>query len=148
MIDESQVAYCGLYCGDCIIRNGRLAILAQELLSQMRNPEFGKLAEGLPKIMPDSFEPLKDYKRCIRVLESMIHLDCDKLCKDGGGSTDCSIRACCQDTGIEGCWLCDEFESCKNLSWINPVNKDAHRQNIRIIRQNGVDEFLKGSKHW
>ncbi|MBU1053646.1 MAG: DUF3795 domain-containing protein [Proteobacteria bacterium] len=145
---ESQVAYCGLYCGDCIIRNGKLSTLANELLSQMRKPEFEKLSEGLPKIMPDLFDALNATERCIRVLESMTHLDCIKICKDGGGGSNCSIRLCCQGKHIEGCWSCDEFETCVTLSWINPVHKDAHRQNIRIIRENSIEGFLKGIKHW
>ncbi len=148
MSHESQVAYCGLYCGDCIIRTGRLAPLARELLGQMRRTEFGKLAEGLPEIMPNPFAALKDSESCMSVLDSMIHLDCNRLCKDGGGSPECRIRACCQRKGFEGCWFCDEFESCEILSWVDPVNKDAHRKNIRIIQQHGIDEFLKGSKHW
>ena len=148
MDHKSHVAYCGLYCGDCIIRIGKLAISAQQLLSQMIKPEFKKLAEGLPKVMPDTFEALKDYQTCVRVLESMVHIDCYKICKDGGGSTDCPIRSCCLKKKLAGCWLCDEFEACKTLSWINPVNKDAHVKNIRIIRKKGMDEFLNGNKHW
>ena len=148
MNSDSQVAYCGLYCGDCIIRNGQLATLANKLLSQLRKPEFEKLAAGLPKIMPESFEGLTETKRCIHVLESMTHLDCIKICKEGGGGRSCSIRACCIEKHFEGCWVCDEFETCETLSWINPVHEDAHRQNIRIIRKMGIERFLKGSKHW
>ena len=148
MNSESQIAYCGLFCGDCVIRNGKLSTLANELLSQVHKPEFEKLAKGLPKIMPDSFEALSDLKKCIYVLESMTHLDCFKICKDGGGGSSCSIRVCCQGKHIEGCWCCDEFETCEVLSWIDPVHKDAHRQNIRIIREKGIEAFLEGMKHW
>ena len=148
MNSESQVAYCGLYCGDCIIRNGKIASLANELLSQMRKPEFEKLAEGLPQIMPEQFEAMRQTKGCVRVLESMAHLGCYKTCKDGGGGSSCPIRVCCQNKHIEGCWCCEEFETCETLSWINPVQKDAHRKNIRIIKRNGIEKFLKGTKYW
>jgi len=148
MDHESQVAYCGLYCGDCIIRKGKLASLANELLNEMRRPEFEKLAEGLPQIMPEQFEAMREAKNCVRVLESMTHLECIKICKNGGGSNSCPIRICCQHRHIEGCWCCDEFETCETLSWTNPVNKDAHRKNIRIIRKNGINIFIKGTKYW
>jgi hypothetical protein len=148
MNSESQIAYCGLYCGDCIIRKGKLASLANALLSQMRKPEFEKLAEGLPQIMPEQFKAMRETKGCVRVLESMAHLGCYKICKDGGGGSSCPIRVCCLNKHIEGCWCCEEFETCETLSWINPVQKDAHRKNIGIIRRNGIEIFLKGTKDW
>ncbi len=148
MSKKSEVAFCGLCCGDCIIRNGRLSVLSQELLSKMRTPEFEKLAEGLSQLDPDQFKQLGNHYSCHGILETMDHLDCDKICKDGGGSTNCKIRECCQEKGFEGCWLCDTFESCQILGWLDPVHKNANIQNIRLIRKNGIDEFLNGPKYW
>jgi len=148
MADQSEVAYCGLFCGDCVIRKGRLAALSLDLLDRMRTPEFQKLAEGLPELKPELFDALREYPTCCCVLEAMSHLDCEKVCKAGGGSAACPIRGCCQAKGAEGCWSCGQFETCETLSWLNPVHQDAHRRNIRMIREQGMDEFLKGEKHW
>ena len=100
MNPELHIAYCGLYCGDCIIRNGKLATLANQLLIQMRKPEFEKLIEGLPKIMPEPFESLNAANKCIRFLESVTHLDCVKICKDGGGSSSSSRRSAAAGIGL------------------------------------------------
>jgi len=148
MGDKSEVAYCGLFCGDCVIRKGRLAASARELLGSMRSPEFQKLADGLAGLRPDPFAALKDHRACCRVLDAMLHLDCAKACKQGGGSAECRIRECCRDKAVEGCWMCDDFESCEVLAWLDPVHGDAHRENIRRIREEGLEEFLNGDKQW
>ena len=148
MGNRSEIAYCGLFCGACVIRNGRTAALSRELLDSMRTPEFLKLLEGLPRLKPELFQALKDQQACCRVLEAMIHLDCEATCRDGGGSSGCQIRECCRNNGVEGCWSCDDFETCEVLSWLNPVHGEAHRQNLRIIRESGLEQFLRGAKHW
>lgn len=148
MNDSLDVAYCGLYCGDCVIRKGRLAALAQELRRQMKKPEFVKLAAGLPEIKPQLFKGLTETERCLQVLDSMTHLDCERVCHSDGGGQACAIRRCCQRNGYAGCWDCDEFERCEILVSIDPVHKDAHRKNIRMIRQKGIDGFLTGPKYW
>lgn len=143
-----DVAYCGLYCGDCVIRTGRLAALARALRHQMKTPEFTKLAEGLPEIKPEIFNGLKETERCLQVLDSMTHLDCERICHSGGGGQDCAIRKCCQDRGFQGCWSCGDFEHCETLASIDPVHKGAQVKNIRIIRQKGMHAFLNGQKYW
>jgi hypothetical protein len=148
MSDTLDVAYCGLHCGDCVIRTGRLAALAQALRHQMRKPEFMKLAEGLPEIKPEIFNGLREAERCLQVLDSMTHLDCERVCHSGGGGQACAIRKCGQERGFDGCWECDDFEHCETLASIDPVHKGAHRKNIRMIRQKGIDGFLAGHKYW
>ena len=79
----SGVAYCGLYCGGCVIREGNIGALADSLCRTMARPEFRKLAEGLPKLDAELFGDLKDHEECLRVLESMRALDCRKPCRQG-----------------------------------------------------------------
>jgi hypothetical protein len=85
MCNSSEVAYCGLFCGDCVIRNRKPGALSRELLDCIRTPEFHKLVEGMPKLEPELYDALKHYQTCCRVLEAMMHLDCHSICKDGGG---------------------------------------------------------------
>jgi len=146
--EKSDVAYCGLYCGDCIIRTGEMAELSSELLERMKRPEFRKLGMGLPKLMPEQFKGLENYEACYPALEAMSRFDCQKTCRDGGGSRACQIRDCCLEANIEGCWVCDDYDGCDILAWLNPVHGDAHLLNIKIIRENGMKGFLEGTKHW
>ena len=148
MSKETKVAYCGLYCGDCIIRKGKLASLSKQLIESMQTADFQKLACGLPDIFPDIVSDLEEYETCIKVLKAITFLNCIKVCKEGGETTNCKIRTCCESKSIEGCWICDEVESCKTLTWLNPVHKQANIQNIEIIKEKGMKAFLEGKKNW
>jgi len=148
MSAPTEVAYCGLFCGACVIRRGRIAALSKELLERMGTPEFQKLAAGLPTLNAALFEALREWQACFRVLGAMRHLDCERTCRDGGGTTACRIRECCRRKNMQGCWECDQFEDCETLSWLDPVHGDAHRQNIRMICRQGMRAFLDGEKRW
>ena len=68
---------------------------------------------------------------------------CEKLCKEGGGSTDCKIRICCQKKNLEGCWECEEFEDCYNLAQLKLINGEVNINNIKKIRAEGIDKSIE-----
>ncbi len=140
--DKDLIAYCGLYCGNCINHKGEIADLARDLRKKLRQAKFDKAAEGIP------FKEFKHYKECYEVLGAMVRLRCKNACKGGGGPPFCKIRKCCQKKGIEGCWKCEEFETCKKLDFLEPIHKDAHIKNLRKIKKQGIDKFLEGKKYW
>jgi len=144
--DKNLIAYCGLYCGDCPIYKGKIADLARDLRKELRGARFGKTAEALSK--NSFFKRFNNYPQCYEVLGAMVKLRCRKICKDGGGPPFCKIRKCCQKKGIEGCWECEEFETCEKLDFLKPGHGDAHIRNIRKISKQGTEEFLKGEKYW
>ncbi len=148
MSDASEIACCGLYCGDCVSRKHRMGLLADQLLEAIAAPAFAKLAAGLPELMPEKFEPLKNYEGSRPVLAAIGHLDCAMPCRSGGGTSGCRIRECCRDRGMKGCWECDEFELCQTLAWLNPVEQGANVANLRILRDRGIEEFLAEKKFW
>lgn len=142
-----SISYCGLYCGNCFIRAGEIAELAKKLSNKLKESEFEKCAIGLSKIIKE-FKPLSHYKDFYKALCSLDGLRCEKICKQGGGTTSCKIRECCINKEIDGCWLCDEFENCKKLAWLEPVNGDANLKNMRKIKKEGIQKFLQSKKHW
>ncbi len=146
--EASLIAYCGLFCGDCVIRKGEIWRLSKDLLPRLQTPEFRKLVDGLPHLH-EEFNVFQDYDRCCAMLEAIVdHLQCTAVCKQGGGSTNCEIRRCCQEKGIQGCWMCDCFETCETLAWLSPVHRGAHLENLRQLRDRGVAAFLEGEKYW
>ena len=58
------------------------------------------------------------------------------------------IRKCAQNRGIEGCWECDEFETCQKLDFLRPNHGEAHLKNLRKIRKGGIERFLEGKRYW
>ena len=95
-----------------------------------------------------NIEAFNNYPQCYEVLGGMVKLRCRKICKDGGGPPFCKIRKCCQKKGINGCWECEEFETCEKLDFLKPGHGDAHIKNLRKINKQGIEEFLKGRKYW
>jgi hypothetical protein len=93
------------------------------LKKELENPHIcGKI-----HFLPESF---------VTKLDELIALRCTKICKDGGGNPECHIRKCCVQKRIDGCWECDDFESCDKL-------KDQYINNIKIIKDKGFEGYLK-----
>ena len=146
MEEKDLIAYCGLYCGECFGYKGKIADLARDLRKELRQAKFERTADFMSTI--SFFEVFKNYQQCYDVLGQLVRLRCKKSCKGGGGPPFCKMRTCCQKKGIEGCWQCDDFETCEKLNFLKPVHLDAHLKNLRKLKKQGVDKFLAGKKHW
>ena len=144
--EKDLIAYCGLYCGDCFGYRGKVADLARDLRKELRQAKFSQIAEAMAAI--PFFAVYKDYSRCYEVLGAMVKFRCKRTCRGGGGPPVCKMRTCCQKKGIDGCWQCDEFETCKKLDFLKPSHVDAHLKNLRLLKKSGVDSFLAGKRHW
>ena len=143
---KDLIAYCGLYCGDCFAHKGVVADLARDLRKELRQAKFDRIAQAMSA--SSFFAAYKNYPQCYEVLGAMVKFRCKRGCRDGGGPPFCKIRTCCQKKGIDGCWQCDEFETCKNLDFLKHSHEDAHLKNLRILRKAGVDSFLGGKRNW
>ena len=142
--NKSLIAFCGLYCGDCFFYKGEIADLARDLRKKLREAKFHQTYNEFSKFAKE----FKNYPRCYEVLGAMVKMRCNKTCRNGGGPPFCKIRKCCKEKGIEGCWECDEFEVCDKLDFLKPTHKDAHLKNLRKIKKQGIENFLKGKRYW
>lgn len=138
------IAYCGIYCGDCFNHKGRIADLARDLRKELKEAKFDRHSQGLSKF----FKEFGNYEQCYEVLGAMVRLHCKRTCRGGGGPPSCKIRSCCQRKNIQGCWECGEFETCEKLDFLKPFHEDAHLKNLRRIKKQGIDGFLKGRRDW
>ncbi len=143
--DKELIAYCGLYCGDCFGYRQKMADLARDLRKELRQTKFAKTAESLSEV--SFFKVYKDYPQCYEVLGAMVKMRC-KSCRASGGPPFCKMRNCCQKKGIDGCWQCDEFETCDKLDFLKANHDDAHIKNLRILSKKGVDSFISGKRNW
>ena len=140
------IAYCGLYCGECHGYTGKIPDLARDLRKELRAYRYDKFADFIAE--KGFGEVFKDYEKCYEVLGAMVKFRCKKGCKNGGGPPFCKIRKCCQKKEIDGCWECEEFMICEKLKFLEPVHGNAHLKNIKTIKKNGTERFLKGKKYW
>ncbi len=144
--DGGLVAYCGLYCGDCFRYQGGIADLARDLRKELRHAKFDRQAELLAN--EPFFAVFKDYRSCYAVLGALVELRCRRACRGGGGPPLCQIRRCCHRKGIDGCWQCDEFNTCQKLDFLRPFHGEAHLKNLRVLATAGVERFLAGKRYW
>lgn len=141
-----NIAYCGLYCGECPNHTGVIADLARDLRKELRTYRFDLTAELLSEF--SFFEDYKKYTECYQVLGAMVKMRCNKTCRNGGANPNCKIRKCAQKKKLDGCWQCDEFETCEKLDFLNHNHGVAHRKNLRKIKKVGVEQFKQGEKFW
>lgn len=144
--NKDLIAYCGLYCGDCFGYQGKIADLARDLRKELRQAKFAKTAASLADI--PFFAVFKDYPQCYEVLGAMVRFRCKNTCRGGGGPPGCKMRNCCQKKGIEGCWECEEFETCQKLDFLKANHGDAHIRNLRTIKKKGTEQFIEGKRYW
>ena len=144
--EKDLLAYCGLYCGDCFGYKGKIADLARDLRKELRQAKIARTAEALSEV--PFFAVFKDYPQCYEVLGAMVKFRCRKTCRGGGGPPFCKMRQCCQKKGIDGCWQCDEFETCEKLDFLKQVHGDAHLKNLRLIKKQGIEQFVAGKRYW
>ena len=141
---KNLVAYCGLYCGECLFHKGEIADMARDLRKKLREAKFDKVAAGISQF----FKDFKNYPQCYEVLGAMVRLRCNKTCRNSGGNPSCKIRNCCNKKNITGCWECNDFETCTKLDFLKPIHGDANYKNMRKIRKSGMKDFLAGPKYW
>jgi len=142
--NRDLVAYCGLCCGDCPGYKRDIADLAKDLRKKLRESRLDKASKFLAQIE----EGYKHYDKCYEVLGLMVKMRCKKVCRERVRAPSCEIRKCCRAKNFEGCWECEEFETCKKSDLLKPVHGDAHIKNLRRIKRNGIDGFLKGKRDW
>jgi len=144
--EKELIAYCGLYCGDCNSYQGKIADLARDLRKELRQTNFAKQAALMAEV--PFFAALKNYPQCYEVLGQMVKMRCKRTCRGNGGPPGCKMRDCCRKKGIEGCWQCADFETCKKLDFLRKFHDDAHLKNLRILKKSGVDSFIRGKRYW
>ena len=140
------VTYCGLYCDDCMARQGKVADLATDLKGELRSAGFERFVEVVSDV--PMFEALKKYPEFSAVLDLLTNSRCEKSCKEGGANPECEVRLCCKEKEIEGCWVCGEFLDCEKLKFLEGVHGIAHIRNLRRLKRKGVGEFVKGKRDW
>jgi hypothetical protein len=134
------VAYCGIYCGDCLGYTGVIADAAEGFAEVLDRHQFERTAAG---VFP---EELEDYGRFREILAFVGDLRCSGICRQGeqdGGPAGCAVKNCCIDKGFYACYECDDFESCARLGTLHEgLHADACAKNMRAIRKKGLEVWL------
>jgi hypothetical protein len=135
------LAYCGIYCGDCLGYTGVIADAAEDFKCVLEKYEFEKSAKY---ILPDQ---LKDYDKIFDKIVFMASLRCPIVCRERtDDNVDCEIRKCCRSKGFFACYQCDNFKNCEKLKSMEGIHYEAMIKNLKEIREMGLEEWIKRGK--
>jgi hypothetical protein len=92
------------------------------------------------------FDRFKDMAVFTGILDSIIKLQCKTPCREAGGCSvagnihQCSALQCVKSKQYQGCWQCDEFESCDKLKFLKKNYGFVIEENLKTAREKGVTE--------
>ena len=134
------VAYCGIYCGDCLGYTGVIADAAETFAAVLDRHQFERTAAW---IFP---EQLGDYERFREMVGFMSGLRCSGICRkqeEEGGPSSCEVKNCCIERGFYACYECHDFETCAKLRALHgDLHLESCLKNIRAIREKGLEAWL------
>lgn len=174
-MDEKLVCPCGLTCCDCLFYKTEIYDAANQLKDLLEKHNLVKflticsrpeslevLGEHLgvengqvENSFSSSFETFKHLPEFMTVLDGLINLQCKSTCKEvggcsiGGNKHECKALQCIRAKGYEGCWQCDEFETCDKLSMLKRNYGYVIEENLKIIKEKGASAVeSRGDKYY
>ena len=139
MEDENLLAYCGLFCGDCIRYGSKAFDLANELYLELGLIKFNEYA----KIKSKEIKTLKFCSEMMNTLNAINKLKCDIPCRLGGDGclNKCEIVKCVNSKSYNGCWECQNFEKCEKFEFLKPFHGNGPQKNCESILKYGFDNW-------
>jgi hypothetical protein len=141
---HNAVAYCGLYCPDCVHFQNAHNAPADALRQALCGARIERYAR-----VPSAFSAsLKQYDAFLRVLDYLADRSCMAVCRTGGGcgGVPCAIMRCCLGNGYPGCWECPDLDACDKFAFLSPQCGDLPRENLRLIKRHGLEEWFERRK--
>ncbi|MCK5128595.1 MAG: DUF3795 domain-containing protein [Clostridiales bacterium] len=138
---DKNIAYCGLYCCDCIRYKNNVIEIPKKLKHAIIKEEFEKYIYVKSKFNKE----LNNFDQFMQMLDHIIALECNNPCREGSGCSafDCEILECCKEKGYSGCWECEELDKCKKFTFLAIFHGDNTKANCRLVKDKGMREFRK-----
>jgi hypothetical protein len=128
------VGRCGLYCGACGIRQGKIKQAVENLRKVTSTYGFDKAAPELAKWEP-AFQHYKEYEEVMNGWVRMFGT-CPS-CIKGGGDPGCAVRTCSTQKGFVTCAECGEMDTCAKVKQYGPRAIEG----LHKIKALGVDKW-------
>lgn len=131
---KSQVSFCGLWCGSCMVGNGTLRELAKRC---------GHIVGGygVDEWGARDF----DGKEFMKGFASIQSLPVCQGCLKGGGNGECKVRPCASKRKVSDCIECGEMKTCMNSEALQKVRSGAYRVGMVMKMDKGDSkQLIKG----
>jgi hypothetical protein len=133
---KEQIGHCGLWCGSCAVGNGTIRDLARRL--EKLTKDYGIREWGPCEI---------DYTRFHKDLRLIHDQPLCAGCLKGGGKSDCEIRACAVEKGLDECTECGDISNCSNRKVLDTMRAGGLRVGMVVKNEKGSRSvFLKKRK--
>ena len=142
---KELLAYCGVYCGDCLGYTDVIADAVKNFTMVLEKYKFDRTAKCVFS------DQLKDYDKFYENLGFMTCLKCPMICREReDGGIACKVRKCCIDRGFYACYECDDFEICDKIkSLMKGLHYYASVNNLKAIREMGLKAWItRGKRHY
>jgi hypothetical protein len=170
-MDKQYVCPCGLTCCDCLFYKPELYATARQLRDLIQSSQLDTLLRlvvahqgwnGIARhlgqdssVFEKQFQPFAKLPDFMQVLEGIINLQCPATCREasgcsiGGTTHACDALTCVQAKGVEGCWQCQEYETCDKLSFLRRNYGETINGNLSTIRDEGIEAVTsRGNQYY
>ena len=135
MVDSmSLVTYCGGYCGDCWIKNGKIREMAKTLQGTLKGWAVPERAKALACREPAA----SHYPEFEGILDWIQAQTCEGCRASGSiclwGEATCFVRDCAREKQVQGCFECAEEKGCGKIAVLDrgdptmPANRERMRE--------------------
>jgi hypothetical protein len=128
-MDNEQIAYCGIYCGNCC---------------QLTNvgPEAKKLCESMKKAGYELYGPyIPGFEQFWIFLSDLAAKNGCHGCRKDGGNPYCKVRICAREKNVEICTLCEEYP-CKEFDAFFSDYVTLKDDNS-FLKEHGIERWLE-----
>lgn len=158
-MEKIFVCACGLTCSDCLFYKKEIYETADKLkqlikaaridtfLSIMSNQEVNaSVADHLSEdkeSFNSYFKMFKKLPEFLEVLDGLIEIQCRTTCREANGCSmcgttkECAVIKCVKEKQLEGCWDCEENETCPKLIFQKMSYGKTISENLSIMKEKG-----------
>ena len=130
MVDKDNFAFCGINCKECEMGNETFSKAAKDLHELVDKFELKKWYDKMPCDDNENFN-FEEFEKGVKWMEKWTNCP---TCKGGGGPPECKIRICCKENNREGCWVCNEVNTCDKLTWLEEAGLKDIRKKIKKLK--------------
>lgn len=174
-MEDKMVCPCGLTCCDCLFYNSEIYGEAQHFKDVLEKYQFDRFLKILSNNAASKamrkhlelnetemwnkvgkhFETFKNMPEFMKILESIVDLQCKCTCKEASGCSiagethKCSALKCIEEKGYDGCWECAEYKRCDKLSFLKQSYGYVIEENLEIVGKKGTEAVKsRGNRYY
>jgi len=136
---KSQIGYCAIWCGSCVVGNGALKELTKKyehIIGGYGIDKWGAQEQGF------------NGQELMKTLQLVQGIPICRGCQKGGGAVNCKMRTCASNRKLADCTECKDFMTCENRESLQKVRSGAIRVGMLVKNENEKASQQQLVKKW